>query len=236
MNPVAIGRSVRALRHRKRWRQLDLAVKVGIGQSVVSRVEAGDLDRVSVSTLERLLSELGAELAMYVRWHGGDLDRLLDEAHAGLVERVARLLRRLGWQVLVEVSYNRWGERGSVDILAWHADTRTVLVVEVKSEIAAVEETLRKHDAKVRLAPAILHERMGERPTRVARLLVLPDTSTTRRRLAVHDATFTAAYPTRGRPIARWLRRPDGAMAGVLLIPGDGPRTARRRRINAPAA
>ena len=42
---------------------------------------------------------------MYVQWRGGDLDRLLDEAHAGLVERVAQLLRRLGWQVLVEVSY-----------------------------------------------------------------------------------------------------------------------------------
>ena len=129
---------------------------------------------------------------MYVRWHGGDLDRLLDEAHAGLVERVAQLLRRLGWQVLVEVSYNRWGERGSVDILAWHAAARTVLVVEVKSEITAVEETLRKHDTKVRLAPAILHERLGERP---AALLACSSCPTHQPRVVASSSTTQRSPP-----------------------------------------
>ena len=36
------------------------------------------------------------------RWQGGELDRLLDRAHAEIVERVARRLTSLGWDVHVE--------------------------------------------------------------------------------------------------------------------------------------
>ncbi len=232
MTPESIGRALAALRLRAGMRQVDLAMRVDIGQSSVSAVERGHLDAVSVRTLGRLLGELGAELVLSVRWQGGELDRLLDRAHAELVERVARRLAALGWEVFVEVSFSRYGERGSVDVMGWHAATRTALIVEVKSEIAGVEDTLRRHDVKVRLAPHIVFDRLGERPSRVARLLVLPDTSTTRRRLAEHESTFRRAYPIRGRAVTRWLARPNGVLAGILLERGlrDGGR--RRRRVS----
>jgi hypothetical protein len=166
-----------------------------------------------------------------VRWRGGELDRLLDQTHAELVERAARLLERLGWEVHVEASFARYGERGSVDILAWHRTARIVLVIEVKSEITGVEETLRRHDTKVRLAPHIAFERLGERPAHVARLLVLPDTSVTRRRLAGHEVTFRRAYPARGRSVTRWLAAPDGPLAGILLLRGQAGDTGRHRRV-----
>ena len=228
MTPVAIGRVVRALRHRKRWRQADLARRAGIGQAAVSRVERGDLAAVSVRTLGRLCAQLGGELVITVRWQGGDLDRLLDRAHAALVERVARLLAGLGWEVFVEVSFSKWGERGSIDVLGWHPMTRSALVVEVKSEVTGVEETLRRHDVKVRLVPAVLHERIGERPALVARLLVLPESSTSRDRIAAHAETFARVYPLRGRPVRAWLRRPSGPMAGILLVREAPGQRARR--------
>jgi transcriptional regulator with XRE-family HTH domain len=233
MTPAAIGRSIRALRHRKGWRQVDLARRVAIGQAAISGVEAGDLATVSMRTLQRIAEELGAELVIGLRWHGGDLDRLADRAHADLVERIARRLAALGWETHLEVSFSRFGERGSIDVLAWHPATRTVLVVEVKSEITGVEETLRRHDIKVRLAREIAFERLGERPAVVGRLLAAADTSTTRRRIADHAETFARAYPTRGRSVTRWLADPRGPLAGVLLLP---PRDAvRRRRIRVPA-
>ena len=235
MTPDAIGRALCALRQRKGWRQVDLAAKVGISQSAVSAAECGDLDAVSVHTLGRLLAECGGDLVLDVRWRGGELDRLLDRAHAELVERAARLLARLGWDVHVEVSFARYGERGSVDILAWHRVQRILLVIEVKSEITGVEETLRRHDVKVRLGPQIAFERLGERPLQVARLLVLPDTSTSRRRLAEHDTTFRQAYPTRGRAVWRWLAAPDGPLAGILLLRGATGAGGRRRRVSAPS-
>jgi transcriptional regulator with XRE-family HTH domain len=234
MNRVAIGRALRALRLRKRWRQKDLARRVGIGQPAISGVEAGEIGAVSITTLERLVAAVDAELVVYVRWRGGDLDRLLDAAHADLVERATKLLRDLGWEVHPEVSFSEFGERGSVDILAWHRESRTILVIEVKSEITAIEETLRRHDAKVRLAPRIAFERFGERPTHVARLLVLPDTASARRRLTSHAATFAATYPARGRVVTRWLAGPTGPIAGVLMLP-QTPGTRRPRRIGRPA-
>jgi transcriptional regulator with XRE-family HTH domain len=211
VTPEQIGRSLRALRLRKGWRQDDLGRRVGIGQSAVSATEGGDLDAVSARTLGRLFGEVGADLVLAVRWRGGELDRLLDRAHAELVERIAALLLSLGWQVHVEVSFARYGERGSVDVFGWHPSARVALIVEVKSEITGVEETLRRHDVKVRLAPHIAFDRLGERPAEVARLLVLPDTSTTRRRLQVHATTFGRAYPLRtlGDGMAQTPRRFD---------------------------
>ncbi len=231
VTPEAIGRVLRALRQRKGWRQADLAQRVRIGQPAVSSVERGDLGAVSVRTLGRLIGETGAELVLSVRWQGGELDRLLDRAHAEIVERVARRLTSLGWDVHVEVSFARYGERGSVDVLGWHPGSRTALIVEVKSEITGVEDTLRRHDVKARLAPHIVFERLGERPAQVGRLLVLPDTSTTRRRLAEHEVTFDRAYPARGRTVSRWLAHPEGALAGVMLIRGFRGGSQRRRRV-----
>lgn len=231
MTPAAIGRSIRALRHRRGWRQADLALKVAVGQSAISGVEGGDLGTVSTRTLQRIAEALGAELVIALRWRGGDLDRLTDRGHADLVERVARRLAALGWVTYPEVSFNRYGERGSIDILAWHPLTRIALVIEVKSEITAVEETLRRHDMKARLAPAIVYERLGERPAAVGRLLVAPDTSTTRRRIADHGETFARAYPQRGRAVSRWLAHPGDAMAGVLLLQPGVTRARRRVRV-----
>lgn len=195
----------------------------------MSAVERGDLSRVSVRTLGRLCEALGADLVMSVRWRGGELDRLLDRAHAALVERVAGLLTRLGWEVNVEVSFARYGERGSVDVLGWHPMRRAALIVEVKGSINAVEETLRRHDVKVRLAEWIVGERIGARPAVVGRLLVAPDTSTVRRRIADHATTFARAYPARGREVRRWLADPNGPFAGILLLAERSPSRGRRR-------
>jgi transcriptional regulator with XRE-family HTH domain len=231
MTPVEIGKAHRAMRQRKKWRQVDLGDRVGISQAAVSRSERGDLDVVSVRTLGELFAALGGELMLQVRWQGGDLDRLMDRAHADLVERITRRLTALGWQVHVEVSFNRYGERGSVDVLGWHPATRTALIVEVKSEITGVEETLRRHDTKVRLAPHIAFERLGERPAHVARLLVLPEDSTTRRRVEAHVETFARAYPLRGRAVTRWLAGPVGDLAGILFLPAAPARPGSRKRV-----
>ena len=45
-----------------------------------------------------------------------------DEHHAAMHEDVARLFATLpGWDEVPEVTFSEFGERGSIDILAWHA-------------------------------------------------------------------------------------------------------------------
>lgn len=213
-----IGARFRALRQRHGWRQVDLATRAGISQGVISLIERGRLDLVSLDMLRRVARELDADLVLQLRWRGGDLDRLLDEGHAGLVGAVIDALRAAGWDVRAEVSYSEFGERGSIDILAWHEASGSLLVAEVKTELVSIEETLRKHDEKTRLGPKIAREQFGWRARTTSRLLVFPDLSTPRRRVERQASVLDVAYPARGSPLRNWLKAPGGSIAGLLFI------------------
>ena len=164
MDDAGLGRRFRALRHRLGWRQQDVGDRAGISQDVVSLAELGRVEDVSIRALRRHARALGAELHLELWFRGAELDRLLDEGHAVLVGAVASRLASLGWEVRPEVSFAVYGERGSIDLVAWHAASRTLLVIEVKTELASLEETLRRHDAKARLAAGVVAERFGWRP------------------------------------------------------------------------
>ena len=189
-----------------------------MSQDLVSLVERGRIEDVSVRALRRHARALGAELRVELWFRGGELDRLMDEGHAALVGAVARRLEALGWETRPEVSFAVFGERGSIDLVAWHAPSGTLLVIEVKTELTSMEETLRRHDAKVRLAAAVVEERFGWRARRVARLLILPDASTPRRQARRHDAVLRSAYPVRGAALRSWLRSPSGSAAGLAFV------------------
>lgn len=221
MDDQRVGRIVRALRHRRGWRQLDLAVRASCSQRTVSRAELGHLP--SIPVLRRLFAVLDATLFLEVRWRAGALDRLLDEGHAALVGRLADLLAGLGWDVRVEVTYSEFGERGSIDILAFWRPLGILLVIEVKTDLAAVEAMLRKIDEKVRLAPTVASDRFGWQARQVARLLVLSESSTVRRRVTRQAAVFRRTFPARGVDIRRWLRSPERELAGLwFLSPSRG--------------
>ena len=51
-----------------------------------------------------------------------------------------------------EVSFSIYGERGIIDILAWHPSRRMLLVIELKTEIVEVNEMLGTLDRRRRLA------------------------------------------------------------------------------------
>lgn len=212
MDTVRLGRIVRALRIRHRWRQIDLAARVGVSQSLIARVERGGADRLTVSTLEAIVNELGARLFIKVDWNGEAVDRLLDADHAAIVEMVIGVLRRAGWELVPEASFAIDGERGSIDILAWHPATATLLVIEVKSVVPDVQATLLAFDRKIRLADRIAFGR-GWKPIRVAHLLVVGESRTSRRRIEEHAETFNARFPDRAARVRRFIADPAGAAA-----------------------
>lgn len=195
---------------------------------MVSRAERGRLDGMPIRHLEAITRALDAEVVVTIRWRGADLDRLLDEGHAALGGQISAWLGRFGWEVRPEVTYSIWGERGAIDLLAFHEPTGTLLVVEVKTELASIEETLRRHDAKVRLADQIARDQLGWKSRAVARLLVLPDGATPRRRVKRHEAMLARTYPMRGGEVRRWLRVPSAPMSGLIFV--SFPRGMRGRR------
>src|SRR5439155_17670850 len=105
-----------------------------------------------------------------------------------------------------------------IDLLAWHEATRSVLIIEVKTELTSVEETLRRLDVKRRLTPQIVREELGWAPTWVSCVLLLPEESTARRRVAEHAATFGTRFPDSARKLRSWLRAPLGAFAAVWFL------------------
>lgn len=216
---MRLGSRFRALRHRLGWRQADVAERAGVSQDLVSLVEVGRIDEVSIRALRRHATALGGELRLELWFRGGELDRLMDEGHTALVGATAERLVSLRWEVRPEVSFAVFAERGSIDLVAWHGISRTLLVIEVKTRLTSVEELLRRHDAKVRLAAEVVIERFGWRPLRVARLLVLPDDTTARRKVTRLDAVLRSAYPLRGRALRAWLHVPAGSVAGLAFLP-----------------
>ncbi len=252
MDDVRFGRIARALRHRLGLPNARLhsgPSRVRTSSRVRNEVESptsrsGGSDACSPSLMPTWCCTFAGAV---------EIDRLIDRAHARLGEQTARLLDALGWEVVAEVSYSEYGERGSIDLLAFHVPTSTLLVVELKSELTLIEETLRRHDAKTRLAARIARERFGWAATKVTRLLVLPNERTPRRRVQLHASLFARPYPLRGWALRRWLANPfhdvpstgggistAGAIStagGVLFLPSnDGVRRGHgsptRRRIH----
>ena len=127
-----------------------------MSQPTISALERGQIDCTPLRTVRTVLDALDATAWLDVSWRGGIIARLLDERHAALVGAVASSLTSWRWEVVPELSYSEYGERGSIDLAAWHADSRTLLVIEVKTELVSVESTLRKLDEKVRLGPKIV--------------------------------------------------------------------------------
>jgi transcriptional regulator with XRE-family HTH domain len=217
MDDVAIGRLVGVIRRRLGLRQADVAQRAKVSQQVVSLLETGGLGGLSLKTARGIASAMGAELVVTVRWRGPELDRMRDEGHAALVAVIATILRAEGWLTAAEVTYSEYGERGSIDLLAFHPGTRILLVVEVKTELVSVEETLRRHDAKVRLAGRIARQRFGWISVATCPMLAITDTRTARRRIERHDGVFGRTYPIRGPAARGWLRKPSPG-AGLLLF------------------
>ncbi|HET7471574.1 MAG TPA: helix-turn-helix domain-containing protein [Candidatus Limnocylindrales bacterium] len=228
MDAIRLGLQLRALRIRRRWRQLDVAVRSGRSRSVVAAIERGEIGRIQIDTLTAVATALDARLDLVLRWHGEGLDRLLDAAHARLVDAMVGLLRSAGWEVRVEVSFAIGREHGSIDILAFHAPTGRLLVIEVKSVVPDIQALLHGVDRKVRVALRIASDFGWTVQGPVARLVVLPESATSRRRVALVAATFDAVLPDRGVAARRWIRRPAGTLAGVLFLP-DSVRGGVRR-------
>jgi transcriptional regulator with XRE-family HTH domain len=234
MDLVRFGLSMRALRRRRGWTQEHLSRLVGVSRQVIGRIERGHADEVTARTLAAVATKLGATVNLRVLWHGEGLDRLLDAVHADLTDSMLGLLDVTGWLTATEVTFNVRGERGSIDILAFHADTGTLLVIEIKSVVPDLQSMLGTLDRKARLAREIAKER-GWNVRTIARLLVLPDDRTARRRVDRHRAIFDVAFPARTAAVRRWLAAPAGPFAGIMFLT-DARQAGTRHRIAARAA
>lgn len=231
MDDLAVGRLFRELRVRLGWTQEEAAARAGVSRPAYSEIEHGHLDRVPLGKLRRIAAVLEVRLRLVPSWRGAAADIVMSSRHAGMAERVTRLLIAAGWEARPEVSFNWYGERGVVDLVAWHAATRTALLIELKTELADVNDLLAVTDRRRRLAATIV-EPFGWQPATVAQWVAIADSRTNQRRLAAHRGLLRAAFPLDGRAIAGFLAQPGrhaGQFSALSFLPDVSGSSARRR-------
>ena len=223
------GAALRALRIRARRTQAEIGLAAGASRTTVSRLERGHVDSAPLSTLRAVAGVLDARVVVDLRWRGGELDRLVDERHAALQGEMLRRLRRTpGWTVVPEASFAVYSERGSIDLLAWHAGRRALLIVEVKSRLIDCQDLLRTMDGRRRLGPRIGSER-GWAPLTVSTWVVLDATDANRARAARSADLLRAAFPDDGYKARRWLRDPELPVHALSFVGIAHQRNVTRR-------
>lgn len=209
---------IRAVRLRRSWRQEDLAAAAHVSRATVSRAERGHLVAVLLPNLRAIGTALEIRLDFTPWWRGGQLDRIVNAGHGALHERVARVLGELpGWTSAAEVTFSIFGERGSIDLLAWHADRRALLVVELKTEIPDPAALIAQVDRYVRLARTVATERGWDAAT-VSQWVAIAESDMNRRQVSRHRAMLRNAFPANGHGMRHWLRNPAEPVAALSFL------------------
>ena len=138
------GRLIRHARQTVGWSQRELGRRAGVSQAAISRLERGVPSGLDLDDLERIAAALGASIRMTLQAPFlADRARQRDRVHARCVAHVAARLRRLGWDVAMEVEIDGRNGPGWIDVLAFHAESGTLLVIEIKTEIHDVGQIQR---------------------------------------------------------------------------------------------
>jgi transcriptional regulator with XRE-family HTH domain len=222
MDDRQVAALFRVARIRRRMRQEDVAVAAGASRASVSRIERGQLASLPLDRLRVLAGVLDIRLGVVAHWRGGEASRVVNERHSRMHELVAARLAGLPeWTFASEVTYSLMGERGVIDILAWHAPSRTLLVLELKTEITDPAGLVAQVDRYSRLAVRVARDRAWH-PLRIGTWVLVAESDLNRRRLARHRTMLRNAFPLDGRFLRGWLRDPAAKSAGGGGLRGGG--------------
>jgi len=84
VDDAAVGRALRAIRVARRRSQVQVADKAQVSRQLVGRVESGMIAKVDVGTVRAIAAALDATFDPVVRWHGGDMGRLINSRHSAM--------------------------------------------------------------------------------------------------------------------------------------------------------
>jgi hypothetical protein len=142
---------------------------------------------------------------------------MLNAGHAAMHDAAAAAFARTSWTLAPETTFSIYGERGAIDILAHHAATGALLVVELKTDLVDVNGLLAAVDRYRRLAPRIAGDR-GWAVASVSSWVVLRESPANRRRVAAHASVLRAAFPDDGRRMRAWLARPADEVRALSFL------------------
>lgn len=223
---VTFARAARDSRLALDLTQRDVAARVGVDRSYISRVEAAQVSP-SLDMAQRIAEALGLDLQWSIRpptFPGGP--RVKDEVHARCSAYVDRRLRAAGWSTAREIEVVHGRSHGWIDVLAFDQRTGTLLIIEIKTrldDLGALERQLGWYERMAWQSA----RRLGWWPHRMVACVLALASDEVELVVRSHRDVFRLAFPSRFAQIARSVREPDLAVAGrgfALIDP-----TSRRR-------
>jgi transcriptional regulator with XRE-family HTH domain len=224
---LAVARAIVDGRSAHGWSRRELARRARLSRHVVDRIENATAVP-SLLAIARLFETLGIEAELATRAPFLlDGTRQKDAAHARCSAYVHRRLRRHGLLVEREIEIVHGRTHGWIDLLAFESASRTLVVVEIKTQIEDVghlERTIGWYERQSWVAC----RRLRWRPTRVVSWLVILDTDAVETRLAANKEAVRLAFPERAAAVHRWLKDPTASPAPARALTLVDPRNRRR--------
>ena len=216
---IRLGAIVRTGRERLGLTKTDLQVRTGISRQMIHAIESAQANP-TLNVMAALLDGLAIDLELLDRGPIAlETSSSHDTAHAMCSAYVQRRLESAGWEVAREVRIEEGRYIGWIDLLAFHAATGTLLVIEIKTrvdDVGAIERSLDWHARGARQAAA----KLGWRPRTVSGWLLALATDEVEDALRRNRTLWAAATPVRAREMAEGVRTPqrlpDGR--GLALI------------------
>lgn len=211
---VSLGRAVRVSRLESGLSQAQVADRIGVHQSWISRIELGRGGSAGLDIWIAIGSALGRPLAIALSRPLGEERRPLDAGHLEIQEHLLSLARRTGRSAVFELPTRPADPRHSIDVCVRDAAARILFIEEAWNTFtdlgAAIRSTRRKEAEAADVSTAIGH---GD-PFRVATVWVVRDTAANRALLARYPHVVRSAFPGASRTWAQALC--SGAAPPVL--------------------
>jgi transcriptional regulator with XRE-family HTH domain len=221
----ALGKSVKDGRIRLRLTQAQLAARVGVHQSWISRIELGRGEGVPLELWVALGVALGRPLAVTFSRPLGETRRPADAGHLAMQERLFALARATGRAATFELPTRPADPSRSIDVCVRDARRRLLIIEEAWNTFGDLGAATRSTNRKVAEAADLAATIDDGLPYRVASVWVIRTSSANRALLNGYPAIFRAACPGSSR---RWTRAlettgaPPQGRGLVWMDPGTG--------------
>jgi transcriptional regulator with XRE-family HTH domain len=208
---AALGASIRSARRRRRLRQADVAARVGVSRSTISRVELGRGSGLPIGAWLAIADAVGLPLRFDI---GRDpLREPIDAGHLAIEELLLRLGRLAGRRGGFEMPIGGLDQRrpggavGWIDVLERDDRHGCLIVSEAWNTIEDIGAAARSFARKLAAAAEAGIAIGGERPYSAHGVWVVRATERNRALVARYPEAFASRFPGSSRAWVEALER-----------------------------
>jgi transcriptional regulator with XRE-family HTH domain len=204
--------------------QQELAAATGVSRSHIAGIENGRVNP-SIDLVWRISDRLGIDVSFMAHTPAVIGRRSRDVVHAWCSGYIDGRLRRNGYLTARELEIATKSAHGWIDLLAYEPVTRTLVIVEVKTQLedaGAVERQISWYER----GTMVVAQGLGWQPERVLSWLLLLASDEVERAVRLHRPVLLRSFPARAPDMRLVLEDPRAILArrGLALVDSSSRR------------